>query len=246
MKTNWLINHGPPGGFAWRAATEVPDRRLEAVIDEPNFKSIWWLEKAITLARSVARVRLPAGSATGFLVSDDIFMTNNHVFENTADAKAARLQFNYRLLADGSAAQVDEWRCDPDSLFKTDPQLDYSIVRVQQKNGVKVGSKWGHLSLRNGARVLVGQRVNIVQHPNGRFQEIAFRANQVMAVEDSIVQYITDTDYGTSGAPVCDDWFNVVALHNQRVPDPNDPHRWYRNQGTAIQAILEHVGGAIP
>lgn len=251
MKTSWIINNGPPGGFHWVGQSSVTakvDARQEAVIDDPNFKAIWWLRKATEVSSSVARVRLPAGSATGFLISDNIFMTNNHVFETTTDAATAKLQFNYQLLEDGSPAKVAEWRCDPDDLFKTSEELDYSIVRVAAQDDVEAGNVWGYLDLRHGATVSVGQRVNIVQHPQGRFKEIAFRDNQVMAAnaDEPFIQYLTDTDYGTSGAPVFDDWFNVVALHNQRVRDPKNPHRWYRNQGFRVEAILADAGEAIP
>lgn len=249
MKPHWIFSGTSPGGFQWtggatvRADTRMP---VEAVIGEPNFKSIWWLELALEAAHSVARVKLPAGSATGFLIAPDLFMTNNHVFENAEDARTARLQFNYRLLASGDLAPRDEWECDPDGLFHTNPDLDYSLVRVKRKDGKAAGDVWGVLDLRHGVTVQPNQRVNIIQHPQGRFQEIAFRDNQVKDVQDRYIQYLTDTDYGTSGSPVFDDWFNVVALHNQRAPDPNDPHRWYRNQGFRVEAILADAGGYIP
>ena len=250
VKVGWLINHGPPGGFAWNG--EVGDSRptrvssLEAVIDEPNFKAIWWLQKATEVARSVARVKFSNGSATGFLVAPDVLMTNNHVFENKGDAKRATIQFNYQLAADGSIGRVDEWKCAPKDLFRTNPHLDYSVVRIASKNGKKPAESWGYLNLRHGASIAVGQRVNIVQHPQGRFKEIAFRDNQVRAAnpDDPFIQYLTDTDYGTSGSPVFDDWFNVIALHNQRVPDPSNPNHWYRNQGFKISAILDDLGKA--
>jgi endonuclease G len=218
----------------------------EAIIGEPNFKSIWWLELALQAARSVARVKLPAGSATGFMVAPDIFMTNNHVFEDESDARNAKLQFNYRLKANGDPAERDEWTCDPDDLFRTNPELDYTIARVKKKDNKNAGDVWGYFDLRHGASVAENQRVNIIQHPQGRFQEIAFRDNQVKTVQDNYVQYLSDTDYGTSGSPVLDDWFNVVALHNQRVRDPNNPYRWYRNQGYRVEALLNDTGNLIP
>lgn len=249
MKVHWVMSGMSSRGIDW-AGGDTIDRTtgdlLEVLIDEPNFKNIWWLEKAIAAAKSVARVKLPGGSATGFLVGKDVFMTNNHVFENEHDAKAAKLEFNYRLLVDDNPATRDVWECDPEAMFKTNPDLDYTIVKVKKKNGTNAGDTWGALSLRHGASVRENQRVNIIQHPQGRFKEIAFRDNHIKAVTETYMQYITDTDYGSSGSPVFDDRFNVVALHNQRVPDPNNPHRWYRNQGFRVQAILNDADGLIP
>ena len=245
MKTHWLMSGVSGDGFTWMEETTEQTRRgmgFEAVLGPPNFKEIWWLECALQAARSVARVKMANGAATGFLIGPDLFLTNNHVFETEGDAAAAVLQFNYRLLAGGDVAPRDEWRCDPESLFKTNPELDYTVVRIKQKGGKRPGDLWGFYDVNHGTTVRTSQRVNIIQHPQGRFQEIAFRDNQVKAVGEIFIQYLTDTDYGTSGSPVFDDWFNVVALHNQRVPDPNNPQRWYRNQGYRIEAIIEDMG----
>ncbi len=249
MKSHWVATGAAPSGFDWDGGEGVSFNTgglAEAILGEPNFKAIWWLDSAVEAAKSVARVKLAAGSATGFMIAPDILMTNNHVFENEQDAKNATIQFNYRLLANGDVAERDDWTCDPDDLFKTNAALDYSVVRIKKKGGKSAGDVWGHFNLRTGATVAINQRVNIIQHPQGRFQEIAFRDNQVKSVAGNHVQYLSDTDYGTSGSPVFDDWFNVVALHNQRVRDPNNPSRWYRNQGYSVQAILDDAGEAIP
>lgn len=249
MDTSWLNSGNSLGGFEWQGGDTVApgtERRVEAIIGPQNFKQIWWLEQAIKAARSVARVKLASGSATGFLVAPDIFMTNNHVFEDAEDARRAELQFNYRMLADDTLAQRDVWKCDPDALFTTNPALDYSLVKVAPKAGKSAGDIWGFHSLRSGAPIFENNRVNIIQHPQGRFQEIAFRDNQVKHVGENSIQYLTDTDYGTSGSPVFDDFFNVVALHNQRVPDPNNPGRWHRNQGYRVEAITKDAGNLLP
>lgn len=249
MKIHWVMSGSRPEGMDWTGGDTVhADTRtlVDATIGEPNFKSIWWLDSAQQAARSVARVKLPTGAATGFLIAKDIFITNNHVFETEQDAKNAKLEFNYRILANGDVAKRDVWKCDTDSLFHTNEDLDYTIVRVKKKNRRNAGDVWGALNLRHGAKIFVNNRVNIIQHPQGRFQEIAFRDNQVKFVSDTKIQYLTDTESGSSGSPVFDDWFNVVALHNQRVSDPNDPFRWYRNQGHSVQAILKDAGDLIP
>jgi endonuclease G len=249
MKAHWINSGVSQSGFKWIGGDTVDPRsntKVEALIGEPNYKDIWWLELAIKRARSVARVKFPNGSATGFMVGPDLFMTNHHVFETKEDADLAIIQFNYRLLENEDLAPRDDWRCDSAGLFKTNPDLDYSLVRVKSKDGKRAGDVWGFLNLGHGAGVMVNQRVNIIQHPQGRFQEIAFRDNQVKAVENLFIQYLTDTEYGSSGSPVFDDWFNVVALHNQRVRDPANPDRWHRNQGYRVEAILADAGDIIP
>ena len=87
-----------------------------------------------------------------------------------------------------------------------------------------------------------GRRVNIIQHPGGRPQEITFRDNKLLAVRDDILQYLTDTEYGSSGSPILNDHFQLVGLHSQRVADPRKPDRWYRNQGFRLSAIVGDGG----
>ena len=251
MTSHSIITSGAsPEGFKWNGGETVhrdTGMIAEAIIGAPNFKQLWWLRAALEASRSVARVKFPSGSATGFLVDADIFMTNHHVFWNKSIAAQATLQFNYEYKSDGSQADIDEWKCDPENMFKTNPALDYSIVRVKKKDGQDAGDVWGFLNPRHKNFVIrKQQRVNIIQHPKGRHKEIAFRDNHVKFVGNNYIQYLTDTEKGTSGSPVFDDRFNVVALHNQRVPDPNNPDRYYRNQGYRIDAILSDAGGLIP
>lgn len=246
MDIIWVNSGISRSGFDWKGGDGINPNTgspLEAIYGDANFKQIWWLEKALTAARKVARVKLRGGSATGFMITDDILMTNNHVFENKEEANSARIQFNYRMDISDNPSDPDNWECDGDSLFITNPDLDYSIVRLKSKRNTQAGKKWGHFNLDGNARISENQRVNIIQHPKGRFKEIAFRDNQVKAVGSNYVQYLTDTDYGSSGSPVLDDWFEVVALHNQRVRDPQSPHRWYRNQGFLMNTIYDEIKG---
>ncbi len=245
-----IMNGHPVEKFRW-LAEERDNRALEsnhvneAVIGEPNFLHTWWLEKMVTMARSVGRIKfLTGGSATGFLIAPDLLMTNNHVFENERDAKNAIIQFNYRLKDPFTISMPDEWEFDPESMFITSPELDYSIVKVKNKGGKTAGDVWGFLKIipQAAENILINHRVNIIQHPRGELQQVAIRDNQVKAVTDTVVQYVTDTDYGTSGSVVTDDSLNVIALHNQRVQDPNvSAVHWYRNQGYRIDKILEHA-----
>jgi len=241
-------------GFNWgggptvtATAAAVGLGRAEAVLGPPNFKAIWWLDLAVKSARSVCRVAFDlGGTATGFLIGDDLLMTNHHVFGSADDAAAASLQFNYQMQADRvTIGPPDVWEPDPDR-FLANKDLDYAIVGVKPKEGKKVGEVWGYFQLNPDVRIVVNQRANIIQHPQGRTKEVAFRDNQIKFVDDTKIQYLTDTDYGTSGSAVLNDRFEVVALHNQRVPDPADPNRWYRNQGYRIKAILADVGGKLP
>ena len=72
MKLHWVEGGISLAAFAWLGG-ETEGQLVEAMHGEPNFRHVWWPEKALAAARSVARVKLPNGSATGFLVADDVF-----------------------------------------------------------------------------------------------------------------------------------------------------------------------------
>jgi len=55
--------------------------------------------------------------------------------------------------------------------------------------------------------------VNIIQHPGGQPKQIAIRNNLAAALQAGDLAYYTDTKAGSSGSPVCNDGWQVLALH---------------------------------
>ncbi|MEM1202655.1 MAG: hypothetical protein AAGN66_05450 [Acidobacteriota bacterium] len=53
------------------------------------------------------------GSASGFLIGDDLLMTNHHVFGTKDDAANATLQFNYEIQEDRTTIGPDQRDCIP-------------------------------------------------------------------------------------------------------------------------------------
>lgn len=233
-----------PSIFAWKGGKTIDPKTktpYEAIIGQENFAEIWWLEEALNASRKVARIKKSGGYATGFMVSEDLFMTNHHVFGKEEDTYSARIQFNVKSKKNGAMGERDEWLCDAKDLFISNRGLDYALVRLQSKSGKKAGLEWGYFDLSQETQLAKNQRVNIIQHPAGRPQEIVFRDNQIKAIESKFIQYLTDTDYGSSGSPVLDDHFNVIAIHSRRAENPEVKGHWYRNQGYRISHIYDEV-----
>ena len=156
------------------------------------------------------------------------------------DAEAARssiAQFNYQLTAAGRNAPVEEFRLAPDTFFRTSKDDDWSAVRVA---GDAV-AKWGALPLAKTS-VKVGDHVNIIQHPGGGPKQMSLIANVVAFVGGGRVQYLTDTLPGSSGSPVFDKEWNIVALHHSggwlTEPNATSKRTYYRNEGIAIDRII--------
>jgi endonuclease G len=70
--------------------------------------------------------------------------------------------------------------------------------------------------------------INVIQHPLGREKEIVIRNNQVLDLRTGngsgdeamgpFIHYEADTEKGSSGSPVLNDQWEVVALHHSGVP----------------------------
>jgi Trypsin-like peptidase domain/Effector-associated domain 1 len=214
--------------------------QLEKVIGtESTLVPISYLELGLLKARSVAKVRLADGGAgTGFLTADGVLITNNHVLSDEATARGATAIFNYQQTVTGTSAEADERALLPDEFFETSASDDWSAVRVAENPN----DHWGSLAM-TPARIGVGDRVNIIQHPNGLPKQISFYSNVVVFVGADRVQYLTDTEPGSSGSPVFDRKWNVVALHHSGgwMPEPgaaNPTRQYYRNEGILIDAVI--------
>ncbi|MDI2076631.1 DNA/RNA non-specific endonuclease [Bradyrhizobium sp. Mp27] len=252
---------------------------IERVLGASNLCSINFLARGLQAAASIARirVRLKDGSGewfgTGFLVAPNLLMTNHHVLPNASAASLAIAEFNYQHDLNGVESLSRVYNVMPSSLFFTDASLDVSFVEVAPRafDGTPL-SEFGFLPLiaRSG-KVLDGEWVSIIQHPGGQPKQIAIRDSQVLALSaedvegidlEKFIHYSADSEPGSSGAPVFNDQWQVLALHHKAVPDYDTEHRrlardgrtvwtpemgekekgWIANEGIRISAIYSMLG----
>lgn len=232
----------PPSAAPEPADWKGPDakRSLEKIMgDQSTLVPISYLQIGLAKSRSVVRIiRADGGSGSGFVTDGNILVTNNHVLANAEAAKDAVIQFNYQKMPDGTNAPYDEFRLAPDTLFHTDKGDDWTAVQIEGDPA----ATWGALSLER-TRIRKGAPVNIIQHPGGGPKQISLTANVVVYVDDARVQYLTDTLPGSSGSPVFDAKWNVVALHHSGgwIAEPNAKSKttFYRNEGIAIGKVID-------
>ena len=264
-----LAQQAPAAPVASAGAEEVTgDLGLERVLGKNDLMSITYLERGLRVARSVGRVRIrnaagaTRGFGTGSLVSPRLLLTNNHVLGSAQEAATSQVEFNFqeRLTGAGIAAVV--FALDPATFFLTDPTLDYTLVAVrpQALDGAPLQQfGWNRLIEEEG-KVILGEALNIVQHPNGEPKQLALRENLLVDVLENFLHYQTDTAPGSSGSPVFNDQWEVVALHHSGVPrrDANGnlltkdgtiwrpamgEHRihWIANEGARVSRLVSHV-----
>lgn len=187
--------------------------KQEKIIGINNLKQISWVAQGLACSRSVCRILTPSGLGTGFLVASDLVMTNHHVIPSKEIAKATRVEFNYQLAFDGSFESACRYDLDSER-FYTDAELDCTVVKVLEASQNPPLRDWGYLALNPGADPVPGEHVSIIQHPNGGLKQIVMTANQVVGVNTPYLWYTTDTLAGSSGSPVFNDLWQVIALHH--------------------------------
>lgn len=216
------------------------DAAAEKIIGENTLQHVRMLQWASTAALAVVRIRTPAGNGTGFLVGERLIMTNHHVLPHTERALASDFDFFYQLDAAGQETAVETIQAVENGQFYTNPRhkgLDMTVVEI-----ASVPESVQPLKLAR-RRVYVDNRVNIIQHPGGEYKKISLQNNFVRYADTTNLQYLTSTKEGSSGSPVFDNTFTVVALHHSggELLEPGTTQRFKRNAGTTMQAILDDL-----
>jgi endonuclease G, mitochondrial len=250
----------PAGGGA-----EAVDDALELAMGDDDTVPWSWIRRSQRVADAVARISQPL-PATGFLVSDQLLLTNHHVLPTAEVAAGAHADFRYEEDENGAINPV-RVRFDPDTCFLTgsaDPDgLDFTLVAVRPlADGTPPGATFGRVPLIGTVgKALIGRPLNIVQHPDGLPRRVAFRDNPLLSLDDPIhLIYRTDTKHGSSGSPVFNDEWQLVAVHQRAesarnadgvevdslgrpVTDDTPPHlrEWVANAGIRVSAVVNHL-----
>lgn len=193
-------------------------------------------------------------SGTGWLLTPALLITNYHVVEARNDHESTAGKDDFQL--QGLHTQVffdynaDEMTGEAQAIAgiaAADAGLDYAILRLQQPAARKP------LQLDVNRVVLQPDNawpVNIIQHPFGYAKKVAFRNNHIFKQEYPDVLYFTDTEKGSSGSPVFNDNWQVIALHKASQLVSNVSYQgkttaWV-NKGVQLNAIFEQLKTANP
>ena len=226
----------------WKNAEGDPFEKI--IGKESTLMDIAYLETGLIRATAVARIVLPdRATGTGFLVENNFLITNNHVINSEEVAAGSIVQFNFQRNADGLDLPLTEYRLDPVNGFATSPKEkhDWTVIKIKGD----ANKKWGALSLKKN-QVEKNQRVTIIQHPNGLYKQIAIHHNYVRYADDNVIQYLTDTLPGSSGSPVFDDNWDLVALHHSggNIREPGTKRIAFRNEGININKVIEGLNAS--
>jgi V8-like Glu-specific endopeptidase len=232
---------------------------LERILGRNDLIDIRFFHRMHQAAKAVCRVQLADGGAgTGWLLSPRLLITNNHVLPSARVAADAAVEFAVDTREDGGR----RFKLDPSRFFSTsrEEELDYTVVAVREADEPDLAA-FGYLLTAPALvpTLALGEPLNIIQHPDGEHKQYAIRENELIAAPPNFLHYRTDTNPGSSGSPVFNNQWQVVALHHSGVPrrvngrivnrqgKPWTPDMgdkaidWIANEGVRIDAILRDL-----
>lgn len=248
------------------------DHLLERILGGNNLLGISFLELGTTVSHSVGRIQVndqfrTREFGTGFMVSPRLILTNNHVLPDAESARFSQVEFNFQNGIDGRALPSHLFELQPGVLFLTDAELDFTIVAVSPESRdnppVPLARFGFNRASREQGKVVLGESINIIQHPSGHPKQIALQQNELIDRLDHFLHYHSDTSPGSSGAPLYNNQWEIVGLHHSGVPD-RDPAgnilavdgtlwtedlgeskiKWLANEGARISSILTRIDEA--
>ncbi len=160
---------------------------------------------------------LPAGSGTGFIISEDGYIvTNNHVVEGSDGLRV--------IFADGNAVTGQ--------LIGTDPRTDLAVIKIE-------GDVPGVVSLGNSSELRPGEQVIAIGSALGDFSNtitvgVVSGLGRQLEDLDNLVQHDAPINPGNSGGPLLNMNGEVVGVNTAVI----------RNASSGVSA--EGLAFAVP
>lgn len=266
--------------------TDAPieaQRSFERQIGGKDTQPCWFITRAAAIRRTVGRIHIRdsfrrTGWATGFLAAPNLLLTNRHVLDSIDTARYSRVEFDYEETFEGDLLSTAVFDLDPTTVFVHHPKdgRDYALVAVSprarpdcQCPNAELADFGANRLIVDDGKLLKGEPINIVHHPQGQPRQVSLRENRLTAQDSpelhgTWIHYETDTDQGSSGAPLFNDQWEVVGVHHAGVEKRDVDGRilaigggvwsaelgerqklWAANEGLRISRFLQDVAAQL-
>lgn len=243
---------------AWRARSRVraglsPSGRFERTVGRNDALPFFFLENGHARGRAVCKIEASgvdfqgmegAWFGSGFLVGPNLLLTNHHVLNSPAVAREAWAKFSFERTPGGGLSPVRAFRMDPEKLFITSKAvggLDYTFVWLDGD----AHAEFGFIPMERGAFTIAPhERANVIHHPKGEPKQVSIQNNELIDFHPVMLHYVSDTEGGSSGSPVMDNAWRLIALHHAwetlppGVAQPGREDANFVNEGVKIAAIV--------
>ena len=242
------------GGTVQLGAAEEPgsslkqeQSALEEVFGDERFVSLEWYKTGLQACHAVARIDDARGAhqGSGFLIrgkdlhprfkSELLLVTTAHTVSDdpflqsmTGAISPERVRVTFELQDPHTRFRIRR-------LLWTSPasELDATIAMLGGELPVD-----RYLPIA-AAMPRDNDRVYLIGHPGGRDLSMSLEDNRVIAVNPPFVQYRSPADQGSSGGPVLNDTWQIVAMHHAGGPQVSREGVVQANEGILLQEIVE-------
>ncbi len=229
------------------AARHEPDEALEKVLGRSGMVSHTWYRRGLGRSLAVARIEHEGGRpvGTGFLVDGSslgrspglLLVTNSHVL--SPDPSSDETLSPDRAVASLSAASDRNGprRSRVAEIVWTSPprQLDVTVARLEERmEDIEPCPVTAARPRLDGT-----QRVYVIGHPEGRELSYSIDDNVLLDYDDRVLHYRAPTEHGSSGSPVFNRDWDVVAVHHAGrldMPRLHGEGTYPANEGIWIEA----------
>ena len=212
-----------------------------------------WYKQGLERCFSVCRIEnsYDQGKGTGFVVRGGDFkpalgdrlciLTNEHVVskDNPTALRPDQAKARFHALDGAPECLIDDvvWRspqddCDAALLSVVDDKLP--DVPCYPYVGRELEKKEPP------------EKIFVIGHPNGDALSISLYDNILLDYDDHYLHYRSPTEHGSSGSPVFNDAWELVALHHwgsKETPMLHGPGKYEANRGVRIDTIRRKAQG---
>lgn len=217
------------------ARIQLPEAVIEEKLtrEQSHILRMDWLRRAYEASKSVARLQVAELNGntlfgTGFIGPEGWLYTNHHVIDSVASARRTRVEFNFL-----ESGPTYHYELLPET-WMGDAQLDFIRVRLQDRPDFPLANL-GALPIHPRTNLQAGERLQIIQHPDGGALSISLERNGILRIHPPHLYYTNDTLGGSSGAPILDENWQVVGLHRGAASQEA------ANVGVLFSAIQDHL-----
>lgn len=209
-----------------KATGDMRERFLNP--DTDVMRSPDWLQQGYQACLSVAKITLTGGATgTGFLLSNRFLITNHHVVYDAVNQPR-----DFDSICVGYMEQQTSFVLkNPKVVYShlsSNKDIDFAVISFDSDTTEKFAT--AKISKK---KPQIDTPVFIPQHPHGKPMQITINNNKVAKVGEHTISYTAATDEGSSGSPVFDKNWQVIAVHfGYRGVDK-------LNHGTRIDIILD-------
>ncbi len=237
---------------------ELKSADLERVFGTDRFVSLDWYRRGLSRCAGVARIGREAtrGVGTGFLLmgaalhptlGEELYLlTNSHVVSPSPELPDTVRPADAIIIFEGlPGAEGKSWTVKKLIFNSPISELDATLLQLDRSvPGVEPYPIASALPDRTGPH-----RLYVVGHPLGGGLSFSLQDNLLLDWDQQRVHYRTPTEPGSSGSPVFDDQWRLIAIYHAGRADMRKlngkPGTYEANEGINILTIVEKIGRSL-